>query len=138
MKTIPHSTTLLPLLVLALLLSGATGPVQGEAGHPTVINVYLEGPHPQKLTVAAGTAVLWVSHLTHTKFAVVTVTFAEGHMVAQATGPVEGYNSFVLAGHDFTGRMQGDGGTVALRFVAPGAYTYALDHGHFTGTIVVR
>jgi plastocyanin len=103
-----------------------------------VINLYPEGPQPQKLEVAAGTAVLWVSHLASTRLVVVTVTFVEGQKVAPATTAVEGYNGFVLEEHDFIGRMQGDGGKVALRFITPGEYTYAIDHGYITGTIRVR
>lgn len=138
MELMRRCTTILSMLLLGLLLLEAPGLVQGDASHPTVINLHPEGPQPQKLEVAAGTAVLWVSHLASTRLVVVTVTFVEGQKVAPATTPVEGYNGFVLEGHDFTGRMQGEGGKVALRFVTPGEYTYAIDHGHITGTIRVR
>jgi len=131
-------TTMLPVLLLFLLLPGLPGQVQGDAGHPQVINLHPDGPQPQKLEVAAGTALVWVSHLAHTNLVVATVSFHEGQQVAQATTAVQGYNGFVLEGHDFIGRMQGDGGKVALRFVTPGTYTYALDHNHLTGTIMVR
>jgi hypothetical protein len=104
-----------------------------------VINLHPDGPRPPRLEVAAGTAVLWVSHLAPTKLVVVTVSFLEGQGVAQATTTVAGYNGFVLEAGHFVGRMEGSGGKVALRFVIPGEYPYTVDHReHLTGTIVVR
>lgn len=129
---------ILTTLSLCALLTGGIGQVWGEAGHPVVIDLDAEGPHPQQLAVVAGTAVIWVSHLAHTRQVVVPVTFTEGLRVAQATRAVQGYNGFILERHDFIGRMQGDGGKVALRFVTPGTYTYTLDHDYRSGTIVVR
>ena len=89
--------------------------------------------------MAPGTEVHWVSHLAPTKLVVVTMAFLEGQRVAQATTAVEGYNSFVLEGGHFVGRLEGSGGKVALRFNTPGEYAYTIDHqGHFIGTIVVH
>jgi len=42
---------------------------------------------------------------------VVTVTFAEGHRIAQATTALQGYNGFILRGHVLRGRMEGNGGS---------------------------
>ena len=138
MVTMRRCMTMLPVVLLFLLLPGVPGQVQSDAGHPQVINLHPDGPHPQQLDVAAGTAIVWVSHLAHTNLVVVTVSFHEGQQVAQATTAVQGYNGFVLEGHDFIGRMEGNGGKVALRFVTPGTYTYAIDQDHLSGTIVVR
>ena len=131
------------MLILAgilgsLLLSGLPGQAQHETGHPQIINLYADGPQPPQTDMAAGAAVVWVSHLAHTNLVVVTVTFVEGHRVDRATTPLEGYNGFVLEGHVLKGRMEGNGGKVAMRFLTPGTYTYTLDHNHLTGTIVVR
>jgi hypothetical protein len=130
--------TLLQVGLLCLLLPGLPGQVYSDAGHPQVINLHPDGPHPPQLEVAAGTAVVWVSHLAPTPLIVVTVVFHEGPQVAQATTAVQGYNSFVLEGHDFLGRLAGNGGKVALRFVIPGTYTYITGQHHPSGTIVVR
>jgi hypothetical protein len=59
-------------------------------------------------------AVVWVHHLAHTPLVVATVTFAEGHCVAQATTALQGYNRFVLKEHILRGRMEGSGGEVAI------------------------
>lgn len=68
-----------------------------------------------------------------------TVAFSDGQRIAQATTPVEGHNSFLLEGGQFVGRMEGSGGKVALRFTAPGTYTYTIGRReHHTGTIVVQ
>jgi hypothetical protein len=125
-------------LLGSLLLSGQPGQAQHEPGHPQIINLYADGPQPPQTDVAAGAAVVWVSHLAHTNLVVVTVTFAEGHRVTQATTPVQGYNGFVLEGHALRGRMEGNGGKVAMRFLTPSTSTSTLDHNHLTGTIVVR
>jgi plastocyanin len=139
MVTIRRVTTICLLLLLGLLLAVSRHLVQGEVGHPEVINLHLDGPQPPRLEVAAGTAVLWVSHLAPTKLVVATVSFTEGQRVAQATTSVEGYNGFTLEAGHFVGRMEGSGGKVVLRFVTPGEYTYTVDHHeHLTGTIVVR
>jgi hypothetical protein len=122
----------------SLLCSGLPGQAQHEPGHPQIINLSADGPQPPQTDVAAGAAVVWVSHLAHTNLVVVTVTFAEGHRVAQATTALQDYNGFVLEGHAFRGRMEGNGGKVALRFLTPGTYTYSIDQHHLTGTIVVR
>ena len=121
------------VLVIAPLVA------QAESALPRVINLSATGPQPQRLDVRAGDAVLWVSHLANTPLVVVTLAFLDGARVAQATASVEGYNAFVLEGEPFVGRMEGNGGKVALRFTTPGAYTYTLGHApHLTGTIVVR
>jgi hypothetical protein len=131
--------TMFPLLLLGLVLAGGRQLVQGEAGHPTVINLYPDGPQPQRLEVASGTAVLWVSHLAPTRLVVVTLSFPQGQPVAQATTAIAGYNSFLLEAGHFVGRMEGSGGKVALRFNTPGEYAYTVDHHeHLTGTIVVH
>jgi len=127
------------LLLLGLLLSNVFTPVHGDAGHPLVVNLSSDGPQPQVVRVAPGTEVHWVSHLAPTKLVVVTLAFLEGQRVAQATTAAEGYNSFVLEGDHFVGRLEGSGGKVALRFNTPGAYAYTIDHHeHLTGTIVVH
>lgn len=132
-------TTRLSLLLVCLLLAGIPTPVQSDANNPTVVNLHPDGPQPKIVRVAIGTPVLWISHLAPTKLVVATVAFLDGHRVAQATTAVEGYNSFVLEGGHFVGRMEGSGGKVALRFITPGEYAYTLDHhGHLTGTIVVQ
>ncbi len=132
-------TTGLSLFLLCLLLVGIPAPVYSDADHPTVINLHPDGPQPKIVKVTEGTPVLWVSHLAPTNLVVVTLAFLEGQRVAQATTAVAGYNSFVLEGQHFVGRMEGSGGKVALRFIAPGEYTYTLDHHeHLTGTIVVQ
>ena len=125
-------------LLGGLLLNSQPGQAQHEPGHPQIITLYADGPQPSQTDVAAGAAVVWVSHLAHTNLVVVTVTFAEGHRVTQATTPVQGYNGFILEGHALRGRMEGNGGKVAMRLLTPGTYTYTLDHNHLTGTIVVR
>jgi hypothetical protein len=83
----------------SLLLSGLPGQAQPETGHPQIINLYADGPEPSQTDVAAGAAIVWVSHLAHTNLVVVTVTFAEGHRVAQVTTAFQGYNGCVLEGH---------------------------------------
>lgn len=138
MATRRHVTTMLSLLLFGLLLAGGLYLVQGDAGHPRVINLHPDGPQPQRLDVAAGTAVVWVSHLAPTKLVVVTVSFPEGQRVAQATTAIAGYNSFLLETGHLVGRMEGSGGKVALQFNTPGEYAYTVDHHtHLTGTIVV-
>jgi hypothetical protein len=94
-------------ILRGLLLGGLPGQAQHETGPPQIINLYADGPQPPQTDVAAGAAVVWVSHLAHTNLVVVTVTFAEGHHVAQATTPLQGYNGFVLEGHALRGRMEG-------------------------------
>ncbi|HEY5870672.1 MAG TPA: hypothetical protein VI542_34750 [Candidatus Tectomicrobia bacterium] len=134
-----HVTTMLSLLLFGLLLAGGRHLVHGEAGHPQVIDLYPDGLQPQRLEVAAGIAVLWVSHLASTKLVVVTVSFHEGQRVAQATMAIAGYNSFLLEAGHFVGRMEGNGGKVALQFNTPGEYAYTVAHDqHLTGTIVVH
>ncbi len=59
---------------------------------------------------------------------VAVVAFLEEQRVVQVTSPVAGYNGFTLEGGHFVGRMEGNGGKVALRFVTPGKYTYSIDH----------
>lgn len=138
MATRRHATTVLSLVLCGLLLAGGLQQVQGDAGHPKVINLHPDGPQPQRLAVAAGTAVVWVSHLASTKLVVVTVSFPEGQRVAQATTAMAGYNSFLLEAGHLVGRMEGSGGKVALQFNTPGEYAYTLDHhAHLTGTIAV-
>jgi hypothetical protein len=83
----------------SLLLSGLPGQAQPETGHSQIINLYADGPEPSQTDVAAGAAIVWVSHLAHTNLVVVTVTFAEGHRVAQVTTAFQGYNGCVLEGH---------------------------------------
>jgi plastocyanin len=132
-------TTGLSLWLAGLLLAGVSTPTQSDASDSTVVNLHPDGPQPQTVRVAPGTFVLWISHLAPTKLVIATVAFPEGQRVAQATTAVEGYNSFVLEGEHFVGRMEGGGGKVALRFIAPGEYAYTLDHhGHLSGTIVVQ
>lgn len=112
---------------------------QAQSADHQMINLYPKGPRPQTLTIEIGTPVVWQSHLAHSKTMVVTVAFHDGKSIAQATQPVEGINGFVLEGSHFVGRMEGNGGTVALKFTAPGAYPYTLGHGDgSTGTIVVQ
>jgi plastocyanin len=134
-----HSAMLILVGILgSLLLSGLPGQAQPETGQAQIINLSADGPQPPQTDVAVGTAVVWVSHLAHTNLVVVTVTFTEGHRVAQATTALQDYNGFVLEGHALSGRMEGNGGKVALRFLTPGTYTYSIDQHHLTGTIVVR
>ena len=83
----------------SLLLSGLPGQAQPETGHPQITNLSADGPQPPQTDVAAGAAVVWVSHLAHTNLVVVTVTFAEGHRVAQGITAFQGYNGCVLEGH---------------------------------------
>ena len=138
MATRRHTMTMFSLLLFGLLLAGGLHLVQGDAGHPRVINLHPDGPQPQRLEVAAGTAIVWVSHLAPTKLVVVTVSFPEGQRVAQATTAIAEYNSFLLEAGHLVGRMEGSGGKVALQFNTPGEYAYTLDHHtHLTGTIVV-
>lgn len=132
-------TTIISLVLLGLLLTDTVHLAHGDAGQHKMINLYQEGPRPQTLNVAAGTAILWISHLAHSKLTVATVAFLDGQRVAQVTSPVAGYNSFTLEGGHFVGRMEGNGGKVALRFSTPGEYTYTMDHGeHLTGRVVVH
>lgn len=136
MVTTRSCKTCLLLLCLGLLPAGVPTPVHGDAGQPIVVNLSADGPQPKVVRVAPGTEVHWVSHLS---LLVVTMAFLEGQRAAQATTAVEGYNSFVLEGDHFVGRLVGGGGKVALRFNTPGEYTYTIDHrGHLTGTIVVH
>lgn len=127
------------LMGLCVLLAGVPTPVHADADHPAVVNLYADGPHPRRLSVAPGASVLWVSHLAPTNLVVVTVAFIEGQRTAQATTTVEGYNGFLREGDHFVGRLEGSGGKVALRFSTPGEYVYTIDHHeHLTGTIVVH
>ena len=131
--------TVVPIVFLFLVLISTLVQAQDNMGRHRMINLYSKGPSPQTLTIQTGTPVVWQSHLAHTKNVVVTVTFLKGNTVAQVTQPVEGMNGFVLEDSQFVGRMEGNGGTVALTFTAPGEYTYALGHGDgLTGTILVR
>jgi plastocyanin len=131
--------TVVPIIFLFLVMISTPGQAQGNMGRHRMINLYSKGLRPQTLTIKTGTPVVWQSHLAHTKNVVVTVTFLKGNTVAQATQPVEGMNGFVLEDGQFVGRMEGNGGTVALTFTTPGEYTYALGHGDgLTGTILVR
>ena len=124
--------------LLGLVLAAAPLVARAEPDLPRVINLYDAGPKPQRLEVRVGDAVLWVSHLDHTKLVVVILAFFDGARIVQATDSVAGYNGFTLEGEHFVGRMEGNGGKVALRFTRPGAYTYALGHEpDITGTIVV-
>lgn len=124
--------------LFGLMLAAAPLAARAELDVPRVINLYAAGPQPQQLEVRAGDAVLWVSHLAHTNLMVITLAFLDGARVAQATDPVAGYNGFTLEGEHFVGRMEGNGGKVALRFTTPGTYIYALGHKpDITGTIVV-
>ena len=136
------TTTQRVTLLLALILVGLAVllmPLQLQAGDAHVINLHPKGPVPQTLSISVGSAVIWVSHLAPTNLVVTTVAFSEGQVVAQGSTPVDGYNGFITEGEHFVGRMPGNGGKVALRFVAPGVYTYIVDHqGQMTGTIVVR
>jgi len=131
--------TVVPIVFLFLVLISTLVQAQDNMGRHRMINLYSKGPSPQTLTIQTGTPVVWQSHLAHTKNVVVTVTFLKGNTVAQVTQPVEGMNGFVLEDSQFVGRMEGNGGTVALTFTAPGEYTYALGHSDgLTGTILVR
>ena len=130
--------TVVSVLLLGLLLVGAPAQAQTKYVAHRMIHLNPTGPRPKALTVKVGMPVVWQSHLAHTKSVVVTVAFLKGATVAQATQPVEGMNGFVLEGGHFVGRMEGNGGTVALTFTAPGNYTYALGHGNgLTGAITV-
>lgn len=134
-----NNLLLLVLGLFAVWLIGGSGRARGDVNHPTVINLRSTGPLPQTLTIRVGTAVVWVSHLAHTKLVVVTLAFLDGARVAQTTASVEGYNGFALEGEHFVGRMEGNGGKVALRFTTSGTYTYTLGHEPgTTGTVVVR
>ena len=136
MVTTRSYKTFLLLLCLGLLPAGVPPPVHGDAGRPIVVNLSADGPQPKIVRVAPGTEVHWVSHL---NLMVVTMAFLEGQRAAQATTAVEGYNSFVLEGAHFVGRLEGRGGKVALRFNTPGEYAYTIDHhGQLTGLIVVH
>ena len=128
------------MLALGTIFHGAwIAQAQAQSADHQMINLYPKGPRPQMLTIKIGTPVVWQSHLAHSKAMVVTVAFHDGKSVAQATRAVKGINGFVLEGSHFVGRMEGNGGTVALTFTAPGAYIYTLGHGNgLTGTIVVR
>lgn len=137
MTTTHRVTPFLALILLGLVALLRPLHLQAEDAH--VINLHSQGPVPQRLTISAGSTVIWVSHLAPTKLVVTTVAFAEGQAVAQGSKAVEGYNGFAIEAEHLVGRMQGNGGKVALRFVTPGAYTYIVDHqGHMSGTIVVR
>jgi hypothetical protein len=137
-RSIRSATLILVGSLGGLLLSSLPGQAQHETGYPQIITLYADGPQPPQTDVAASAALVWVSHLAHTNLVVVTVTFAEGHRVTQATTPVQGYNGFVLEGYTLRGRMEGNGGKVAMRFLTPGTSTSILAHTHLTGTIVVR
>lgn len=127
--------------LLALVLTAVPLTTWAALNLPQVINLHAAGPQPQRLEIQAGGSVLWVSHLDPTNLVVVTLAFLDGARVAKATERVPGYNGFTLEGKHFVGRMEGDGGKVALRFTTPGTYTYTLDHELYetdeTGTIVV-
>jgi hypothetical protein len=124
--------------LLGLVLAATPLTAYAESDQPRVINLYAAGPQPQRLEIRVGEAVLWISHLTASKLMVVTLAFLDGARVAEATTPVEGFNGFLIEGKHFVGRMEGNGGKVALRFTTPGTYTFTLGHAPFrTGTIVV-
>jgi hypothetical protein len=132
-----HVLVLFGIGLLGLILV-ASPAASAAPALPRVINLYAAGPQPQRLDIRAGEAVLWVSHLAPTKLVVVTLAFLDGARVARVTQAVEGYNGFTLEGKHLVGRMEGNGGKVALRFTAPGTYTYSLGHALYrTGTIVV-
>ena len=132
-------TLVVAVLLISIIQGGLPGQAQGTLGRHRMIDLYPTGPRPQALTVPVGMPVVWQSHLAHTKRVVVTVAFLKGEAVAQATQPVEGMNRFVLEDGHFVGRMEANGGMVALRFVTPGEYTYTLGHREsMPGTIVVR
>lgn len=131
--------TIVSLVLLGLLLADTWRLAHADAGQHKMINLSQEGPRPQTLKVAVGTPVVWLSHLADTQLEVVTIAFLDGSRVSQVTSPVAGYNGFTLEGGHFVGRMEGDGGKVALQFSTPGEYTYTIDHReHLTGTIVVQ
>ena len=139
MVKIRSMSMLLGLLILGLLLPPTVPVVQGGPSPSRIIDLFAEGPQPRRLTIAVGTVVVWNSHLAPTKLFVTTVTFQAGRQVAQATMPVAGYNGFILEGEHYVGRMEGNGGQVALRFATPGEYTYTVDHQkHLGGVIVVK
>lgn len=127
------------ICLFSLVIVRTSGMAENDLRHHQMIDLYAKGPRPQTLAIKIGTPVVWQSHLAHTNRVVVTVAFLEGEVVAQATQPVEGINGFVLESGHFVGRMEGNGGTVALKFTAPGTYPYTLGHGDgVTGTILVR
>ena len=131
--------TVVPIVFLFLVLVSTLGQTQDSLRHHRMINLYPKGPSPQTLTIQTGTPVVWQSHLAHSKGMVVTVAFPKGEDVAQATKAVEGINGFVREGSHFVGRLEGNGGTVALRFFIPGEYTYSLGHQeHMSGKVVVH
>jgi len=131
--------TVVPLVFLFLVMISTPGQAQGNMGRHRMINLYPKGPSPQTLTIQIGTPVVWQSHLAHSKGVVVTVAFPKGEDAAQGTKAVEGMNGFELEGRHFVGRLEGNGGTVALRFFIPGEYTYNLGHQeHMSGKVVVR
>lgn len=76
--------------LLGLVLAATPLVARAEPDLPRVIDLYAAGPKPQRLEIRAGDAVLWVSHLAHTKLVVVTVAFFDGARIAQAIDPVAG------------------------------------------------
>ena len=132
-------STVVSVLLLGLFQVGAPTQAQTKYVPHRMIHLNPTGPRPEALTVKVGMPIVWQSHLAHTKSVVVTVAFLKGATVAQATQPVEGMNGFVLEDGQFVGRIEGNGGTVALTFTAPGEYTYALGHGDaLTGAVTVQ
>lgn len=131
-------------LCLVLALVGvwlAQGPTQarGDDQEHTMIHVYPERTQPQQVTVQVGSVVVWMSHLASSNLVVTTLAFHDGQRVARATTRAKGYNGFTMEGEHFVGRMEADGGMVALRFVQPGTYLYVLGHDAYRpGTIVVH
>lgn len=139
MSQIRRCAIVVPICLLVLVSVKTSVKAEDELRHHQMINLYAKGPRPQRLTIKVGTPVVWQSHLARTNIVVVTVAFLEGENVAQATQAVEGISGFTLESGHFVGRMEGNGGVVALKFTTPGTYAYTLGHGDgLTGAIVVR
>ncbi len=117
---------------------GVLAQAEAQRRRPQVVDVYRQGPHPQQIVVSAGTPIVWVSHMTTKQGVVCSVVFPTGEQLSEKTATVNGINGFVREKREFVGRMQGNGGEVALQFLAPGAYTYTIDHSNLKGNIVVR
>ena len=138
MGTTKRLARLLLLVIVGSMVSGVLPQAQAQRRSLQVVDIYRQGPRPQQIVVSAGTPIVWVSHMTTKQGVVCSVVFPTGEQLAEKTATVKGINGFVREKREFVGRMQGNGGEVGLQFLAPGAYTYTIDHSNLKGNIVVR
>jgi plastocyanin len=106
------------MLVVAAMMGGPASSPSADVPEP-VVNVRLFQFHPQVLTVATATRVVWTNDddILH------TVTTLPG--VSGARG--------------FSRRLQGKGASTTVTFTEPGMYPYACErHPHMRGEVRVE